>query len=220
MPYAREAISADAIVKRFLRSPLSAQILSGLDESAREKTVSTMAQSMTEAAVANARTAIDAASIVFAHSILDGAAYECCQVTALLAPLDWEQSVADRRVKLSDVKSTSYEDLVKANLQPVIEELDRKSLPQKIELLFQRCRPPGGWAPMGDYKFDPNRIARFDELRHGIIHVHGAGPREIPDLDTELDYLSSTTLFLLLLVNYKYGIKIDISYLAGRSRGT
>ena len=218
VPYAREAISADSIVERFLQSPQSTQILGDLDSAARAKTLATMAKSMTEAAIANARASIDAASIIFAHSILDGAASECCQVTALLAPLDWEQSVADKRVRLADVKSTSYEDLVKANLEPLIAELERKSLLQKIDLLFQRCQPPDKWAPMGEYKFDRDRIVAFDELRHDIIH--GAGPREIPGLDTELDYLSSTTLFMLLLVNYRYKIKIDISYLAGRAKPT
>jgi len=215
LPHAREAISADSIVQRLLRNPEYARIFTDLDVAARTEAASTLAQSMTETAVANARAAIDAASVVFAHSILDGAAYECCRVTALVAPLDWEESVADKRTRLADVKSTSYEDLVKTNLEPFLDELERKSLLQKIDLLFQRCRPAAGWTPMVDYRFDRDRIEVFDQLRHDIIH--GEGPREIPCLDTELDYLSSTTLFLILLVNSRYKLKIDLSRLARRS---
>ena len=51
-----------------------------------------------------AQIGVDAASIVFAHSVLDAAALDYCRVTALVAPGDWESVIDQRQVKLSDLR--------------------------------------------------------------------------------------------------------------------
>lgn len=45
-------------------------------------------QDMTEQTIKETEIAMNAASIVFAHSVLDGAALDYCRVTALVAPRD------------------------------------------------------------------------------------------------------------------------------------
>src|ERR1700730_9744635 len=50
---------------------------------------------MTNETIRQSQIGVDAASIVFAHSVLDGAAFDYCRVTALIAPHDWE-SVIDQ----------------------------------------------------------------------------------------------------------------------------
>ena len=55
---------------------------------------------MTNTAVANSRAAIDAASLVFAQSMLDDSAWSYCRVCALVAPQDWESLWRRRRLTM------------------------------------------------------------------------------------------------------------------------
>jgi hypothetical protein len=72
--------------------------------------------------------------------------------------LDWEKSFAEKIIKLVDVKATSCEESVKAQLGPFFIELERKSLLENIDLLFQRCQRSAGWAPIGDYRYDVSEL--------------------------------------------------------------
>ncbi|MGH8522370.1 MAG: hypothetical protein ACREU9_13325, partial [Gammaproteobacteria bacterium] len=44
---------------------------------------------MTQQALATFEASLDAAALVFAHSILDAALLDCCRVCSMLAPKDW-----------------------------------------------------------------------------------------------------------------------------------
>src|SRR6267143_2915610 len=109
---------------------------------------------MTEETVRQAQVAVDAASIVFAHSFLDGAAFDYCRVTTLVAPGDWESVVDQRQVKLSEVWELGYDQALKRKLDEFLEQLERESLLEKADLLFARCQPPEKWSPMHDYTYD------------------------------------------------------------------
>jgi hypothetical protein len=91
---------------------------------------------------------LNAATILFAHSMVDGAAFDYCRVTALHAPEDWEPDVLNKQVPVSFVRGASFEQIRAAKLEEVLEDLEMKSLKEKIDRLHARCRPPRAWSPM------------------------------------------------------------------------
>jgi hypothetical protein len=170
-----------------------------------------MVEKLTEITISQAQMAADAASIIFAHSFLDGAAFDFCRVTALAAPRDWESLLDQRQIKLSDVRESNYEQILRNKLDEYFEQLERESLLKKIDSLFAKCKPPEQWNPMRNFVFDRERLERLDRYRHDVIH--GNGPvQAIPDAEGEVDYLSRMVLFLQGLVNLRYDIRLDPFY--------
>lgn len=169
------------------------------------------ATEMTRRTIEQASVSVDAASIVFTHSVLDAAALDYCKVTALVAPKDWEASLEQRQVTLGEVSKEGYEAVLGKKLSSLLEQLERESLIKKVELLFARCQPPTGFAPIGHYTFDMNRLKWLDNLRHAIIHGQGLGA-PIASAADEVEFLMKTSLFLMCLINEKYGMKLNPLY--------
>lgn len=166
-----------------------------------------MTQNMTKSFRATA----DAASIAFVHSLLDGAAIDFCRVTALVAPDDWEPFVRDQKVTLLEAKDHDYVTLLKRRIDANIEYLERQALLKKTDRLFAVCKPEKNFTFKPAYRFDPERLASLDKLRHDLIH--GEGPlKSHPAVDESLEYLFETSLFLFVMVNHRYGVRIDPTY--------
>src|SRR5262249_3098878 len=98
---------------------------------------------------------LDAATILFAHSMVDGAAFDYCRVTALHAPEDWESDLLNKQVPLNIVRKESYEKIRDDKLRQALVDLEMESLRKKIDRLHARCQPPDKWSPMTGYMFDP-----------------------------------------------------------------
>jgi hypothetical protein len=175
-------------------------------------------EEMTEATVRQGQVGVDAASIVFAHSFLDGAAFDYCRVIALLAPRDWESTLDQRQVKLSEARELGYDVALRKKLDEYLEELERESLLKKADLLFARCKPPEKWSPMHDYTYDRDRLKILDTYRHEIIHGDSLG-KGIKNASEEVDYLLRTVLFFMGLVNLHYNLRLDPYYsMTGKER--
>jgi hypothetical protein len=159
--------------------------------------------------------ALDAAVLVYYHSLLDASAFDYCRVTALHAPQDWEQDLKATQVPLLETKSKSYDRLLQAKLDERLERLERESLLTKVDRLFARCNPSPGWSPMVGYLFDRDRIKQFDDQRHEIVHGKAIGkPLTLFQLSIEnLFYVQQTGMYLMGLVNCKYGLRVAPSYL-------
>lgn len=170
-----------------------------------------LVETMTDETVRHAEVGVDAASIVFAHSFLDGAVFDYCRVTALAAPRDWESVLDQRQIKISEVRELKYEDLLRKKLDEYFEQLERESLVKKADLLFARCKPPQNYDPMHGYTFDRDRLLRLDEYRHQIIHGDNLG-KGIANAEEEVDFLMRTVLFFMGMVNLRYGIQLDPYY--------
>jgi hypothetical protein len=170
-----------------------------------------LSHEMSEMTVNQAQVAVDAASIVFAHSVLDAAAFDYCRVTALVAPGEWSPVVDQRQIRLSDLRGTDYEQILRTKLDEFFEQLERESLLKKADYLFARCKPPANWSPMHDYIYDRDRLKKLDDYRHEVIH--GKDPLQgIDSAEQEVDYLTRTVLFFLGLVNLRYGLRLDPFY--------
>jgi len=168
-------------------------------------------EEMTETTVRQGQLGIDAASIVFAHSLLDGAAIDYCRVTALVSPRDWESVLDRQQIKLSEARDLGYERALRMKLDEFFDKLERESLMKKADLLLARCQPPENWTPIHDYSYDRHRLKRLDDYRHEIIHGDSLG-NGIKNASEEVNYLSGTVLYFMGLVNLRYKLMIDPYY--------
>lgn len=165
---------------------------------------------------------LDAAVLVFYHSLLEGVVLDCCRVTALHAPQDWEEDLRNSQVPLLESKSKSYDELLKAKVEERLERLERDSLLVKVDRLCARCNPAAGWSPMTGYEFDRKKIELFDKQRHEIIHGRALGtPLTLFQIsDENLFYAQQTGMYFMGLVSHKYGLKIDPTYLQPNAPNT
>jgi hypothetical protein len=157
---------------------------------------------------------LDAAVLVFYHSLLDAAVFDYCRVTVLHAPRDWEQDLKNTQVPLLETQSKSYDQLLQVKLDERLEKLERESLLKKVDRLFARCNPPSGWSPMDGYAFERDRIKGFDDQRHEIVHGKALGkPLTLFQVsDENLFYVQQTGMFFMGLLNFKYHLRIDPTY--------
>jgi hypothetical protein len=164
---------------------------------------------------------VDAATLIFYHSILDGVAFDCLRVTALQAPNDWEEDLANAQVGLLEARDQAYDKLLRAKIDKRLETLERESLLAKVGRLFARCQPGPSWSPMHGYAFDHTRIKQFDDQRHEIVHGAAVGkPLALfPVTDESLFYLSRTGMFFIGLLNMRYGLKIDPKVWSAAAQG-
>jgi hypothetical protein len=164
---------------------------------------------ITQLVLNNASTAIDAASLVFAQSILDDAAWSYLKVCATADPVAWEYMLENKQVSVKDFKTKTFEQ-VRANfIEDRLKQIGRESLLTKISLLFKLCTPPKDYSPMNNYQYSEDRLKTIDGQRHSIIHENAAGT-PLPTLADDLEYLQKTAWFLMGLVNQKYKLKIDM----------
>jgi hypothetical protein len=212
LPIAEEALAAihGDLVERVSVDPEYRKIVVKLDGSESdwdEGLKAFLRTGMTRTAINNARSAIDAASLIFAHSVLDDCAWSYLKVCAIAGPADWEPLIRDKEVAFADVRKP-LEEIRWDFINKKLEQLEHKSLLSKVDLLFQICTPPTGFAPINNYAYDRDRLVKIDEARHGIIHKNEMG-KPLAEVDENLEFISKTSNFLMGLVNQKYGVKIN-----------
>ncbi len=151
---------------------------------------------------------LNAATVLFAHSMVEGAAMDYCRVTALQAPQDWEADLLSKQVPLAQVRATPFDQIRKIKLDVLLEELEMKPLIDKIDRLHARCRPEKGWSEMAEYSFDLERIKSLDRLRQDIVHGDALG-QTIKNADAEFVYMNKTCWYFMSLVNLRYGLMLD-----------
>jgi hypothetical protein len=171
-----------------------------------------LVEQMTAQTIAEMELVMNAASIVFVHSVLDAAALDFCRVTALAAPKDWEGAVEKKSVSLAEAKEANYDQLLQQKLADHFLQLEKESLLKKADLLLGRCKPEPKWSPMNAYEYDRKRLEYLDGFRHNIIHGDGLG-MELKNADDEIDYLMRTALYFMGLVNLRYGFKLAPAYI-------
>jgi len=157
--------------------------------------------------------AVDAASIVFAHSILDACVFGYLTVTSLASPDLWEQYVLKKKIELSDFKNKSYKKVRDEKIQKFLTELERKSLLYKLDLLHNIAPPPA--EKISDtYKYDETRLRIFDEARHKIVHGNDWSSYSF-GFDTEFRYWNFLNFYLSILVAQRTGLKLSSEWIEG-----
>lgn len=160
----------------------------------------------------NHKASVDAASLVFAHSIIDYAALNYCRCCALANQNDWEKFVKNKKLSVEEVRKLSVEEILFKKVHEYIDSLDRDSLLVKADRLFQVCQPPAGFSPLHNFAYDRARLVQLDDMRHEIVHKSSSVPM-LPAGDEDIWFLQQTANFLMALVNSKYELKIDPTYM-------
>lgn len=170
--------------------------------------VDAMATQMANKQLANFESAKDAASLVFAHSILDAAALDYCRVTSVVSRSSWAALVQKKKLELQEIREATYDQILQEKVEEYLQALDRQSLLTKIDRLFAVCKPPEKFAPIRDYEFDRVRLTDFDNIRHEI--VHGEVPNKpLPNGDADIWFLLSSANYLMAIVNEGFGLKVN-----------
>lgn len=170
--------------------------------------VEALGTKMTQDQIGNYKASVDAASLIFAHSVIDNAALNYCRCCALVNPRDWEQFVEKKKVAIEDIKGLSTDEILAKKVHEYISSLDRESLVLKADRLFQVCRPSAGFAPLHNYTYDRDRLLKLDEMRHDIVHKSSSVPM-LPNGDDDIWFLQQTANFFMALVNGKYDLRIN-----------
>lgn len=162
------------------------------------------------------RTATDAACLIFLHSVADGVALQLTQASIAAEPHSWLFVVRDRTIRVGELERLTAESLQAAALRQYSRELSHQSLPEKVDRLFQVCKPKSGKLVGGErYRYSRERIARLDQLRHEL--VHGTPPANAPHIvyqmnrwrtaEDDLDFLATTTHGLVIMVAKRHSIE-------------
>ncbi len=153
------------------------------------------------------RNSLAGAAVVFAHSILDGAAQDLLRTIALLAPTDFESMLSNRKVALSELRNTPYVETLQSKVDECVRAFERESLPSKCSRLFALCQPPESFEFVRNFKYDRARLETFDALRIDV--VHGRGPKDVIFGEIELAHIKNTALHLMGLLNCRYDVKLS-----------
>lgn len=146
--------------------------------------------------------AIEAACIVFAHSIIDACVYEYLTVTALAAPNLWDSWLEKKgiHIELSKVKNSTYEQIRDERIIDILtKEVERTSLIYKLDLLHKIIPPKNGFNEVFRDVYDRERIVTLDDLRHNIVHKNVWKYKSL-DLDKELKFWCGINYYLMRLV--------------------
>lgn len=126
---------------------------------------------MTEASVKTFRQTLYAATLIFAHSILDAAVYDCVRICAISAPGEWSSLLGGRKITLADAQSNTYKVLLDQAIEAEVSKLERESLLVKVDRVFQICRPTKSEYLTNGFRFDRDRLKRIDDTRHKVVHA-------------------------------------------------
>jgi hypothetical protein len=168
-----------------------------------------LTQALIDHSATTFESALDAATLIFAHSVLDSAALDWCRVCALAAPDDFLPLIDQKKVTLAGVRAAaSFAELRAAALEGYLESLDRAPLVNKLDLLLSLCRPDSTFVSVdANYCYDRERIIALDQLRHDYVHHGGLGVR-LPQGEADLSFLRGTYWFLTVLVCQRYGLRL------------
>jgi len=153
---------------------------------------------------------IDAASIVFVHSLLDATLYSLCCVSYGSNPDDWLIFIKDRQLKVEDVLAKGQNAATEAISRNYVANLERESMVKKSDKLHAVCKPPASVNYAYNYTFSRETLEKFDNLRHDIVHKlqFGAG---IPNVEQMLDFGIKTGVYFSRMVAEKYGLSLEIT---------
>lgn len=170
-----------------------------------------MGRQSSKQGVTQGQNSVDAASLVFGHSILDYCVNECCRISASAGLGDWEPRVAGRKVALSGVKDRDYGILLREMVSTYVEEQTRRtSLATRIDVLNKICQPvPAFKFDTQPYKYERPRIEQVDARRQDIIH-RVALDMPLESIEDDIQYLEATTSYVVNLVSQKYRLPVDL----------
>jgi hypothetical protein len=147
-----------------------------------------------------AKTAVDSAILIYAHSILDTLIFRLCGVSVSADPDAWIPLIRERKVSFHQVQSTStVSELQLTLLKVYLEQLERQSLLVKCDTLFKVTKPARIQGILSKYRYSRERLTSLDKTRHDLIHklkFH----QKIRRATAKVGYLLNTGQFFINLM--------------------
>lgn len=158
--------------------------------------------------IANAKASVEAATIIFIHTMLDTMMTDLCRVTMYKYPERWDDELNKMEITFKHVRNNSVDNIRMELIKNAMKQVERSSMLDRMNFLYRRCKL-GNREIMGDYKFDREQIKIFDKMRHNIVH----GQLPVADVDEKLTnllfYLKKTGYHFMFMVLLAYEIKMD-----------
>jgi hypothetical protein len=174
-----------------------------------------MAHNMIE----NALAAVNAAAVVFAHTVIDSAVNDLLSVAAKARPEEWADLVAEEKftVTLRQIDRANLPTLMTERISLYLKRLANQSMPNRVQALNDCCRKCSPAVPsLPGYKFDIERIEEVDRLRRDIVHGGGLASK-IHDTAELVSFMWKSNFFLITLVQSSSGLKFDSTHWLNRS---
>jgi hypothetical protein len=171
-----------------------------------KKTADFLREKLTEQTMKNAAYSVDAASLVFAHTVLEDGVNSYLGITSHFVPDFWKEWVKKKQFDLEAVMKHGLDDVVAKIIRKEVWSIRRNdSLVKKANLLLAICKPS---APNPYYSFDQEKVTAIDKLRQDIVHGDLLGT-EITEIDEKLLCLRNTWLYFFKLMHNTFGLRID-----------
>jgi hypothetical protein len=211
MPYAAKIVEVEQtslVSDLTISGQLKKFIIGIVDDDDLKKTADFLSQKLTEQTLKNASSSVDAASLLFAHSVLEDGLNSFLGITSDVAPEFWKDRVKKKPFDLEAVMKHGLDDVVASFVREKIWSIRRsESLINKTDLLLEICKPSG--PPSNpNYKFDAAKLKTIDRLRQDIVHGDLLGTA-IADVDEKLEYLRNTWMYFFMLMHDSFGLRLD-----------
>jgi len=164
-------------------------------------------QRLAEDKIALARSAIDSASVVIVHAAIDEAVNDYLLLIAKAEPALWEEEVSEKTVPMKTIRLTKYSELLQEKCLAAAKGLMHQSLPNKVEWVLTACYRNDCTLSPPEFRFDVDRLRKFDALRHEV--AHGSTCATVANMDEVLLFLWQTLLSLQDVIGNRLGFKQD-----------
>jgi hypothetical protein len=109
MPFAQNALNAinAELLAEMALNPTFQKIFTNLDGDVTplsEEGIALIRSGLTDTTITSASAAVDAATVIFAHSMVDDCVFSLCEACALAGPEDWDRFVDAKRIAFCEVR--------------------------------------------------------------------------------------------------------------------
>ena len=155
-----------------------------------------------------AKQSLEAAGLIFAHSMLDTALSGLCRAAALNNPLEWKSFIANKEIKLSDYLEGNCYDFVQKAFEKMLATFDFRSIDEKSNILFKICKPEKIDLGPAQFKFSKHKLKNFDRLRHDIVHPTSSEVF-IKGVDEWVTFAYNTSMYFIDMVHVSKKLYVD-----------
>jgi|GEM_PF-5379019 len=152
--------------------------------------------------------AIHAATVVFAHAILERLLHDLLRILGENLVSSIAAQLAGKKIPLGDLRSDTPAEIEARVVNAHISDLSRESLEKKVAFLFNICGFRAECQEDG-YRFDKERLLQLDGDRQDLLHhrVLAVGD-ERPSLD--LCFVQYTGIFFINLVAARTNATVNL----------
>ena len=187
--------------------PVVGDVLKDIEKNLGDAGIKILAKGMTETSLTNAARNLDAAAIVFCHSLLDAVLFTLCSICHRIAPNDWVNFIKEQRIKVNELAEKSKDDLLFDKSKMFLEQLERESLAVKANTLCALCKPPANPEYVKNYSFSLSELEKFDSARIGIVH-HKQFRKPIHGVEPMMVFAQKTGLYFSAMIAKKYELQM------------